>query len=419
MIEQHLNGAQAAPAPDRMRMDRAARHGLVGEYLRLVEDSTEADPAALLSQLLAVIGNIAGRATYRIADGSRHHLNFFVALVGQTSAGRKGTALNHVRRVAQIIDPDWAAACVRSGLVSGEGLIWAVRDAVPQAEGKIVDAGVPDKRLLIVETELAAVLNVCQRPQNNLSPTTRDFWDGTQVVSTMAKNAPAKATDAHVSIIGHITPDELRRTLTTREIANGFGNRFLWFYVERSKLLPFGGEGIDSEALESLAIRFRQALETSRRGGELSITKEAREIWVSIYESLTRSKPGLLGEILARAAAQVIRLSSLYAMLDSSREIGAKHLLAALAVWNYTEASARKLFGDLTGDADADAILSALRSQHEGLTRTEISNLFARNLSAARIERALNSLLGFELVRFEDDRSSGRKSTRWFAITKN
>jgi hypothetical protein len=419
MIEEpHLNGASTpTPVLELPCLDPAARHGLMGEYLRIVCDSTEAHEAALLSQLCAVIGNIAGRAVFRIADGTRHHLNFFIAVVGSTSAARKGTALSHVLSFAWLVDSDWARACVRSGLVSGEGLVWAVRD-VGELKGKVVD-GVLDKRLLGSEAELAAVLNVCQRPQNNLSPTLRDFWDGKRVVSTMAKNSPAVATDAHISVVGHITPEELRRTLTTTEVANGFGNRFMWFLVERTKILPFGGEGIDQRALESLAMKFRQALEASRRiGHELGMSQAAREIWISIYESLTRSKPGLLGQILARAAAQVLRLSCLYAMLDSSSEINEKHLLAAIAVWKYVESSARQLFGDLTGDTDADAILSALRSQPAGLTRTDISNLFARNVGNSRIERSLTALLGFGLVRFEEERTTGRPAMRWFAITK-
>ena len=37
--------------------------------------------------------------------------------------------------------------------------------------------------------------------------------------------SPAKATDAHISVIGHITTDELRRSLTRTEAANGFANR--------------------------------------------------------------------------------------------------------------------------------------------------------------------------------------------------
>ena len=54
--------------------------------------------------------------------------------------------------------------------------------------------------------------------------------------------APVTATGAHISVIAHITANELRRTLTEVEAANGFGNRFLWLCVRRSQLLPEGGD---------------------------------------------------------------------------------------------------------------------------------------------------------------------------------
>ena len=68
----------------------------------------------------------------------------------------------------------------------------------------------------------------------------------------------------------------------------------------------------------------------------------------------------------------------------------AGHLLAALAVWDYCEASARFIFGDALGDPVADEILRALRQAgEEGMTRTAIrENLFQRNMPARRIQRA-------------------------------
>ena len=70
----------------------------------------------------------------------------------------------------------------------------------------------------------------------------------------MVKNSPAKATGAHISIVGHITRDELRRLLTQTESANGFANRFCWLAVKRSKCLPDGG-AIDTVNFEDVVAR--------------------------------------------------------------------------------------------------------------------------------------------------------------------
>jgi hypothetical protein len=79
-----------------------------------------------------------------------------------------------------------------------------------------------------------------ERHGNTLSPTIRNAWDGKRL-QTLTRNSPLKATGAHVSIIGHITRDELRARLSRTNMANGFANRFIFARVKRSKLLPFGG----------------------------------------------------------------------------------------------------------------------------------------------------------------------------------
>src|SRR5262249_43844809 len=132
-----------------------------------------------------------------------------------------------------------------------EGLVWHVRDPIPKRErvksGKTVsyqeveaDPGIADKRLCIVEPEFANVLKQAERTGNTLSAMLRQAWDSGDL-GTLTKNSPARATGAHVSLVGHITADELRRYLTATEQANGFANRHLWICVKRSKELPEGG----------------------------------------------------------------------------------------------------------------------------------------------------------------------------------
>ena len=144
----------------------------------------------------------------------------------------------------------WEKERTMSGLSSGEGLIHNVRDPITELKRDkntkktvdvVVDAGVDDKRLLVVEPEFSKVLRVCQRDTNTLSAVIRLSWDQGNL-RTLTKNSPAKATGAHVSVIGHVVADELRRYLDRSEIAGGFGNRFLWLCVRRSQCLPDGGE---------------------------------------------------------------------------------------------------------------------------------------------------------------------------------
>jgi hypothetical protein len=91
-------------------------------------------------------------------------------------------------------------------------------------------------------------------------------------------------------------------------------------------------------------------------------------------------------------------------------------LLAALSVWDYCEASARYIFGDALGNPVADKILQALRAALDGLTRTEIRDLFERNRSTLEINAALTELEERGLARRMLEATAGRPIERWIAV---
>lgn len=389
------------PPPD--AMDEAAYYGLAKDIVRALEPHTEADPVALIAQLLTAFGNAAGRKPYWIVENDKHHLNLFTVLVGQSAKGRKGTSWGHIRSLLETAAPEWSSGCLVSGLSSGEGLIFEVRDritklqpvkrngmATGELEEVLADEGVIDKRRLVMEGEFAKVLDVMGRDGSILSPVLREAWD-TGDLKVMTKNSPCKATEAHISIVGHITRDELLRCLNRTEAANGFGNRFLWLIVRRSKCLPFGGnwKTVDTQKLSQ---RLREALDFAQQTEEINLSPEAADSWRAVYPSLSEGKPGLAGALTARGEAQVRRLACIYALLDLSSIVRPEHLEAALAFWEYVERSVRSIFGDALGNPVADQILKELQGHSEGLTRTQISDLFGRNKRSTDIGLALAEL---------------------------
>lgn len=400
-----------------------AFYGIAGDLVRAIAPHSEADPTALLIQFLAAFGNAIGSAPHFRVEADRHRGNLFVVLVGVTSAGRKGTSWGHVRRLLELGDEGWTKNCIMSGLSSGEGLIWCVRDPIEKTrpvhqqgiavsyETIVEDEGVADKRALIIEAEFSSPLRVMSRDGNTLSGVLRDAWD-TGDLRTLTKNSPARATGAHISIVGHITREELLRYLSSTEMANGFANRFLWACVRRSKCLPDGGN-FHPEDHPGLVRRLEGAIAFARQVGEVRRADDAAEIWRALYPKLSDGRPGLLGSVTSRAPAQVVRLSLLYSLLDHSEVIRREHLLAALAVWDYCENSARFIFGDSLGYPEADRILKELRGRPQGLTRTEIRNLFNRNRSEAAIEGALVCLAERGLASCLRAQTEGRPVELW------
>lgn len=390
-----------------------AFHGLAGDIVNAIDPHTESDRVGILLQFLAAFGSRVGRSPHFCVEGDRHHTNLFVALVGSTAKARKGTSWGRVRSLIALADKPnpkaghiWNESCIRTGLLSGEGLVWTVRD---QGETR-------DKRLLVVETELAQTLKVMERPGNTLSAQLRQAWDSGNL-ELLSKNSPAKASGAHISVIAHSTVEDLRQYLATVEMANGFANRFLWCCVQRTKLLPEGGN-LSESTLIALADRVRQAIIFAESVGKMVRDEEARCFWSNIYPELSAGSVGLLGAVTGRAEAQVLRLSMVYALLDRSETIRTDHIAAALALWKYCEASARYIFGERTGNPIADRIMEGLRNSNDGLTRTEIRDLFKRHQSEERIASALQLLSAARMAHSKSECTAGRPVERWFAMPR-
>jgi hypothetical protein len=83
----------------------------------------------------------------------------------------------------------------------------------------------------------------------------------------------------------------------------------------------------------------------------------------------------------------------IYALLGERSVITEPDLKAALECWRYAEQSARYIFTDKLGDPIADTILAALRMAPNGLTETDIRDLFHRNAKSNQLDRALQILL--------------------------
>jgi hypothetical protein len=371
-------------------MPAAAYHGLAGEVVACLSPQTESDPNALLLQYLTSFGNVVGRLPYYFIEGAQHFPNLFVVLAGESSKSRKGTSAQHIRNIIRIADPEWATNNVPSGISSGEGIIHTIRDPVygmKKGVEELIDAGIDDKRVMFDEREFSQALRVMNREGNVVSRVVRDAWDSPEVLQTVTKHSPTRATHPHISIVGHITIMELRMVLDQTSMANGFANRFLFACVRRSKLLPHGG-ALDAEVIKQLGTRTLAAVTAARAINRVVMTPAAHQRWDDVYEGLSESRQDLLSYITSRGEAQTTRLALIYALLDGAAEIDTAHLEAALATWSYGQASAAYIFGDLIGDPIADAILRALRAGGAlGMSRADITALFGRHIPTGKFKR--------------------------------
>lgn len=374
-------------------------HGILGEITLAAAPTTEGDPVGILVSLLTGISADIGpcsatnpRPYVRIGN-DRHPLLVWGFLLGRTSTGRKGSATGTAELFLTRACPSYFTY-VTSGLSSGEGLIERVRD----------DEGGDDKRLLVIETEFGSVMARMKREGSTLAATLRQAWDGASL--SVMNRKRYTATWPHIAVLAHITPREFRMRLAESDMAGGTYNRFLPVYVERSQRLP-RPEGVDEATADQLAAGLGNKLAAAYGTyGEIGMTSEADKLWCSeLYDEFTPdAEDEAWAEFTTRAAAYCQRIAALYAVLDGRQDMSKGDLAAAGALVRYSLASARYVLDGLHRDPRMDRLIRAIDAAAAGLTRTEISALFGRNLPKTVLDELLADLLdggGYEVARIE------------------
>ena len=384
-------------------MDTSAFHGLAGDFVELASRNSEADPAALLATFLVRFGVECGNAPTLYVGDTKHKARLASVIVGNSSKARKGTSGKSVARLYESLERP--ARFSPGPFSSGEGIIYAVRDAVKKWNERdkievVIDPGVEDKRLFILDEEFSGAMANTKREGNTLSTVIRSAWD-TGNLDPLTKTCKTTATGAHVGWVSHITLNELNSRLDTTEAFNGFANRILWICARRSKIVPWPEPMPDNE-MNIIRGRMADALALTK-GDDfylLDWSDAAKDAWINqYYSNLTKDNPGLVGCVINRAEAQVIRLAMIYCLLDSLTTISILHLEAALAFWNYCEQSARYIFHGRQADQVAQRILDELKSgPMDGMA---LHRLFSNNVKKQRIEAALSELKAANMIESE------------------
>lgn len=386
------------------KISDAAFHGLIGEIVKKIDPYTEASPAAILLQLLVTFGAYVRRGPHFIVASDRHYARLFVVIVGPSATGRKGTSWGHVQEIFQQIDPEWFRASFRNGMSSGEGIISQFVEVHPKTG---VARPIPDRQLLIFESEFARVLLNFRRLGNNLSTILRSAWDD-QPLSSLTKNSMV-ADDTHVCIIGHITKEELRRTLIGVERSNGFANRFLYAYVNRSKELSFG-DRMPSFRIAHLISSLKTAGEWARQQREITFSARCKEVWPHLVvpsEGLSES----IRPLLSRTESQLKRVALTYALADRKNEIDLPHVAAAMAVIKFCEESTALIFERQS--PLIERIWRILDAKDAALSLTNLNASLGHNFARTEIETALRILERDSIIRIDPGppKARGRPTT--------
>jgi putative DNA primase/helicase len=243
--------------------DDALLYGPLGDVTQRLCEFSEANSGAVYLNLLVSFGSMIGRQAYFNVGATRHYLNEFLACVGSSSIGRKGTASDVADSFLHLINAHWLSTHNVTGFSTPQAVISQIKDAsvfkkfdkVTKEYSDVEHPGVEDKRLCIREGELSNVFKLMSDPKTKAAELIRNLWDGKGVSNIVAgksadgENNSLQCKEPHVSIIGSSTPSLVKSTMPVGAALSGDGNRFLWCYVKRTQLAPQGGRPVDCSKL--------------------------------------------------------------------------------------------------------------------------------------------------------------------------
>ena len=375
----------AAPHPE-------AFEGLCGEIVSAMAANTDADEAGLLASFLALSGAVFPVHGYSFGEQTSSP---FVALVGESSIGRKGTAMNRALDALRLsVNAAEVNALILDGLNSGEGLITALDGRSKYTR---------DLCAVIFEDEFASLLQSRGRDGSTLDPKMRAAFDG----SVLSNRKAAGETTVHppywLPALTAITPDELRRRLEPGSHRSGSANRWLYVPVVRRAVHI-------EDAPPVLPRELQTALVKARDGGARRVDFEpAATARLSEYAAfVVTNSSGLACDLVKRYQTIAARLAMVHAALERDSVVRLAYLDRALALTEYARRGFLWVFGQTVGSPLADLLLRYLQAEGS-LSASYITRHIER--SAIKRQEAVDELLRLGYARVAQVRTKGRPRT--------
>ncbi|MGV0984379.1 MAG: DUF3987 domain-containing protein [Limnohabitans sp.] len=408
ILAAELQDDSSAPHRNSPKPDDECLYGLIGEVALAGSHDTEANAHAIAANFMTYLSCAIGRGVYLSIGNTRHHTRLFCLHIGRSGRGRKGDAVSLVLRIDKSLrsmDATFAPQIHRGGLSTREGLAALIHDGYQQGRQEIPP--IDDKRLWIVESEFSNVLHQGRRDGNTLSAALRDCWDGVDLKPATKTNR-IHSSDPHVCLSGAITPTELTGLMGNRELSNGFANRFMMIWAERTRILPFPKETPQS-LVEELACKTLKVLEfvganlhDKQCALQMELSAPAQWRYAQLYRGELNDDlgDGVVGALLERRAPMLLRLAMLLALTDLQTQIDAQHIDVAMAWIRHAIASVRYVFVSATDEAKLSQLLDlsnrvvTFLGTHGQATRSQISSeCFRGKVSKTNIDGALAHLL--------------------------
>ena len=368
--------------------------GVVRDYRDALARTTEASDAFHLFTFLACAGSVIGRRAF-IRYGLSLHGNLYVCIVGPTAEGRKTTSLRHAERAIREVDASWR---VLRGLSSAEGLLSQIADPWEKLGKKgdvIASGGTADKRLMVWLGEFSSLLKKAKQDSvSNLIPQLTEAFDCPPDLCLPTRNDPITVTEPYISLITASTPSWLE-DLADRDIAGGFGNRFVYILGPPKDPIPRPAQP-DARLMEKVVSRTGDMLLWLPESPEVTLTEPAWDLWSEFYVRWKSQvwPDEMFGALVQRIPDITLKIALIYAVLEKRTQIDPEILTAAIDCGGYATASAQRIFTDFHASRESKLEKRILEVLKAGPMKfRDLHQAVSGRYSAAEVNRALDSLI--------------------------
>ncbi|MCW7552111.1 YfjI family protein [Endozoicomonas gorgoniicola] len=406
--------------------------GLLGEITEACCKDTEAVPTSVGAYLLVWFTSHIGRTRYMMIGDEQRWLNNFFLLVGPSGSGKGTSGKGPARIFYQVQDKmqvlfqsafdagrgEGLKQCPNlqvhnGGLSSGEGLGFALDDGT---DSPIPGRTITDKRLLVIESEMANTLCNMTRQGNTLSAQLRNVYDGVDI-KPMTKRDRVSVSDPYICLLGNITPDELLKFDEDRlQSFNGLLNRMLMLWTQPQKLVS-RPKTMDSNTLSGFSSTIAEHIMKARNGRfethwkklrlqtePLLFTKSAEDLWDRSYSRLVNQPYSKRIEPLVRRHRLHARLMAAALALFQGHEVVTREDMEGALDWiEFSRQSIVFCYRTQTEQRKVEAIhvmakkvlyaIHVLCQKNNTCTRTDIHNLCQRKLRREQLTEALELLI--------------------------
>lgn len=399
------------------KADEKCFYGVIGKIADVISQATEALSEGVAIELMALVGaSISPEKIWTPFGAKKTVIRCNGFLVAGTSQG-KGLSSSQLEAFidkAIGINENVISPIFRGGISSPEGVIAQIRDNdldninLPPSTGN---------KLLVVDEEISRILKIIKKPNETLSNVLRTTFDG-RPLEPLTKFNRIKCERPHVVIYGHVTPRELILNVNEEDVHNGLLNRYPMFYAERKVLKPFPDE-IKESVIDELASELVEILEWANEKEKMISRSECfEELWISVYPQLATMGKGDCFEesMMARVRQYTTMYSMLFAALDKSEVMYAKHLESALAWIKYWQDSIGYLFNIKKQEANESLLIEASekilnfikREIHENgghaIGKSPITKKFSGKYDGQLIQDAIENLASGEYPQLNIER---------------